>query len=307
MKRIYLALVSLFALCLVGCMFGGGGDASPTPTIRAYTEILGSASNTPTPTTNPSISATPVLTATPTISPVDEIPETPTPTEEIMPTDEVTPPEDPTPSAEPNLSPTNAPSESPTKFPSASVTPTSKATPSPTPTKKATPTPTKRVTATPTPGKTPTKTPATNTPTPTKSPSKTPTKTPSNMREYYPTDELGILINEYRDTVGAGKVKTTDLLTSIAKLRLAELHETGLSHTRPDGSVGLSILEKHGIVRRYGGELMHSAYNLQATDALYGWSHSEAHDTILSASKYTLMGCAYDEEYAIVLFVTLME
>ncbi|BBF41832.1 transporter [Lachnospiraceae bacterium KM106-2] len=147
------------------------------------------------------------------------------------------------------------------------------------------PAPTKAPTVTPAPTKMPT---ATKVPTPTKVPVATavPTKAPTTSNSV--VSEMLASINKERNSQGLSSLTTNDNLNAAATKRAKETVSL-FSHTRPDGTSGVTVLKEYGISYQAWGENI--AYGQRnVTEVMNSWMNSSGHRANILSSKFSKVG-----------------
>ena len=134
---------------------------------------------------------------------------------------------------------------------------------------------------------------------PTAKPTAKPTTKPTTKPTIKPDNSSGVntaayiaevlnLINEERAKEGLSPLTTTTKLKQAANKR-AEETVTLFSHTRPDGSSGVSVLKEYGISYRAWGENI--AYGQKSPAAVMNaWMNSSGHRANILSSKFGKVG-----------------
>lgn len=119
-----------------------------------------------------------------------------------------------------------------------------------------------------------------------------------SSEEYYEKVNTMIsLVNEYRAENGLKPYKVSPLLMDFAQQRAKEQEQTGLSHTRPDGSKWSTIFTQNSVTftsvrENVGGGTL--GYASDPEIMLKNWQSSEGHNAnILSDCEYIGIGIDY--------------
>ncbi len=108
-------------------------------------------------------------------------------------------------------------------------------------------------------------------------------------------DKVIELVNAEREKEGLQPLYTSDLLNSLGQIRAEELLED-FSHTRPDGTKGMKIIDGYDISYSYCGENI-AAGSSNPEDVIELWMNSDGHRANILKDAYTHMGVGvvYDE------------
>lgn len=101
------------------------------------------------------------------------------------------------------------------------------------------------------------------------------------------------IVNENRKANGSAALNLYPDMCKLAEIRANELIES-FSHTRPDGSRGLLIIEEYGIISRGSAENIASGYDT-ANEVVEGWMNSSEHRQNILDSAFTHMGIGVAE------------
>lgn len=101
-------------------------------------------------------------------------------------------------------------------------------------------------------------------------------------------EEVLEFVNKNRTENGAGSLKLYPKLCQVAEIRAGELTES-FSHTRPDGSLCISLLDEYDIQWNAVAENIAAGYN-SASEVVEGWMDSAGHRKNILNPEYTHMG-----------------
>lgn len=101
-------------------------------------------------------------------------------------------------------------------------------------------------------------------------------------------NEVILLVNEERKAAGLAPLYTAPLLNTVAAERSGELVQT-FSHTRPNGTRGVTILGEYGIGYSYWGENIAAGY-ASPEAVMDGWMNSSGHRANILNSQYNYIG-----------------
>lgn len=99
------------------------------------------------------------------------------------------------------------------------------------------------------------------------------------------------LVNEERSKAGVPALVLDDKLCNAAQIRAEEIIEN-YSHTRPDGSNWITVLDEVGISERYAGENIYQSPT-SVEEAMYGWMNSEGHRANILNPKFRSLGVGF--------------
>ena len=111
-------------------------------------------------------------------------------------------------------------------------------------------------------------------------------------------DRVAALVNAYRAQYGLEELRSSSTLNKAAKIRARELAEV-FSHTRPDGSSGLSISDKAW------GENIGMGQGLDADTVMTGWMNSQGHRENILRETFTILGVGFYEKDGMCYWVQL--
>lgn len=111
--------------------------------------------------------------------------------------------------------------------------------------------------------------------------------------DYY--NQVLALVNQIREEAGVQPLSLDATLCEAACMRAVEIDYSGLfSHTRPNDTSALTVLDTYGISYNYAGENLAASYH-SPESVVEAWKNSEGHYVNLVNVNYTKMGVGFSE------------